>query len=133
MLRKYRTEHISNERIYKTIGIYPVKTMICIQTLSFWSKIVRNENSHPLLKNTALSIFATNRHASFKPKSSLIRPLVVLLESFEFFQKEREKLGIYTKIKPRDIFQLTKKDLDSVFISQKTHKKKKKRKFSTRL
>ena len=132
VLRKYRTEHISNDRIYKTLGIYPVKTMICIQTLLFWAKIVRNENSHPLLRNTALSIFATSRQASFMPKSALIRPLAVLLENFEFFQKEREQIGILIKLRPKDIFTLTKKDLDSVF-SHKKSTKKKKRKISTRL
>ena len=109
VLRKYRTEHISNERIYSTLKIYPIEVMIAIQTILFWSKMYNQEDSHPLLKEAAGSIFTNSRKASLKPRTMLIPPLQVLLDSFDLYKFQLQKNGSLETIAPKSIFQITKK------------------------
>ena len=113
VLKKYRSEHISNEKIYQILGIYPIDIIVAIQTLLFWNKIVENERSHPMLRSGALSIFTSNRRTSFTPKIELSPPLQNLLRAFEVYKMQLQKNGeIYYTVPSSKIFSLTKEHLD---------------------
>jgi len=115
VLRKSRTQHISNAEVYKSIQVFPIHILIAIQTLSFWNKMYYKSNSHPLLQFAMSELFSSGRRQGFKERSLLIKPLQVLYDSFKLFCLECQLNGDNQNFHPTKIFMLNSEVTKGVF------------------
>ena len=115
VLRKGRTDHISNFSVYKTIGVLPLKYMAARQCLSFWQKVHANPDSHPLLKDSLKQIYTNSRQSGFKPLSELPPPLYRLVSSYNLFIEQCRLHGDHRNFPISTIHKLEKDIVTGVF------------------
>ena len=116
VLKNFRCQHISNNRIYMTLGVLPYDHLLAKQTLNFWNNVVKTNN--------ALCSLTTNIYSSSRRKTSLkssshpsLCPIMrALLKSYELYLFCCGKTAMSKKpITPKKIFQLDSEHLKSVF------------------
>ena len=109
-LKRKRCEHVSNYDIYNKLSIFPIKVIICIQTLIFWRKQY-DEPTHSILKESLEDSFAGTRNSSFKSQNVLSRPIKALVKNYIFYQNHCRAINVPHK----KFVELSKEHLDSVF------------------
>ena len=120
VLKRTRTEHISNFQVYSEIGIYPIKIICYIQTLLFWKKEFEH-STHSILKRNLVSAFGNQAQTSFKSPRQVTKPIQILIKAYSFYKSHCLATGLESCMFIDKNF--NKDHLDSVFKRYRLNEK----------